>query len=242
MKFVVILMAVTVLFAVTVAFPLEDGDGQDREILGDRLLPPDYMFVDGYEDCLSSNKDGKQSSKCLPSSQPGSCSLVAWDKLNKLKDDGTLVLKECPQKNEGEETSCFVDGIAYNDGHIRGDPMEFLGIVATAKECQVKCQQNDECNFFTWRTNDYPRKPNSCWLKTAKGTEKINPGKVSGPKVCPSSTPAAEENAACPEENYACPAYVTFFGHGYHKGCEEGTTASIWLLGEYHCRKSCGLC
>ena len=55
--------------------------------------------------------------------------------------------------------------------------------VASAEDCQQKCQENPECMFFVWNSDN-----NNCVLKKEKGAVKKNcgpcAGKVSGPKNC----------------------------------------------------------
>jgi len=60
-------------------------------------------------------------------------------------------------------TDCFLTGVVdapYND--IANLP------IASASDCQIKCQANPRCNYFVYRANIQ-----HCWLKTAVGALKI---------------------------------------------------------------------
>ena len=94
---------------------------------------------------------------------------------------------------EGAVSSCFVDGKAYRGSPITGDSQNATFTnVNTPKECLRKCQKwpNDECKFFTWNSDSVSTNKNTCWLKSDKATEKNKTGKISGPKLCPLSTPS----------------------------------------------------
>ncbi len=49
----------------------------------------------------------------------------------------------------------------------------------SAHECQIECQKNPECMFFT-----YDLSSQNCWLKNAKINDYPNPVCISGPRKC----------------------------------------------------------
>ena len=49
--------------------------------------------------------------------------------------------------------------------------------------CQLECQQNEKCKFWTYDTTS--RGPGlNCWLKTNGDYKKQNTARISGPKYC----------------------------------------------------------
>jgi len=85
---------------------------------------------------------------------------------------------------------CLQENTMYK-GKALGGKIENIG---SAYECQRECQNNEECEFFTWNSGTGPGKwnkknANTCWLKKGLGTVKADcgkkcDGKVSGPKNC----------------------------------------------------------
>ena len=52
----------------------------------------------------------------------------------------------------------------------------------SAKDCQDKCRNEDECKAFT-----YFHENGHCWLKTSAENWRIHKGAISGPKSCQSA-------------------------------------------------------
>ena len=48
-----------------------------------------------------------------------------------------------------------------------------------ARECQLLCRGNTECNFFTWSSTN-----RRCYLKSKKSGVSYEAGATSGPKHC----------------------------------------------------------
>merc|ERR1719318_126998 len=73
----------------------------------------------------------------------------------------------------------------------------------TAEECQKACQQNKECQYWTWAKPEANYKL-ACYLKSEKGGikggEHKNKMRISGPKNCPE----------CPKK------FVNIAGRCYH--------------------------
>ena len=65
--------------------------------------------------------------------------------------------------------------------------------IDTVESCQHKCQENAECEYFTWIGHNAIKNKNSCHLKSAMGTvgtDNKQQGKLSGAKYCPDSNPS----------------------------------------------------
>jgi len=85
---------------------------------------------------------------------------------------------------------CLQENTVYK-GMSLGGKIENIG---SAYECQRECQNNEDCQFFTWNSGTGPgnwnkKNANTCWLKKGLGTVKVDcgkkcDGKVSGPKNC----------------------------------------------------------
>ena len=71
---------------------------------------------------------------------------------------------------------CFLRNIYYPGNSINSGHAD---IQDTAEECQLLCQQTNDCNVFTW---DSERK--WCWLKTGISSSIELEGALSGPKLC----------------------------------------------------------
>ena len=57
-----------------------------------------------------------------------------------------------------------------------------LGVnVATAKECQLICQEDPDCKYWSWNQNI---KKQHCIGKTSQGGIQISASFISGPKNC----------------------------------------------------------
>ena len=68
---------------------------------------------------------------------------------------------------------CFDNGKDYigNDIQMIQMPNE--------TRCQETCQENIECNFFTFKPSNQ-----NCWLKHAKSNPNTNNDRISGPVCC----------------------------------------------------------
>jgi len=84
----------------------------------------------------------------------------------------------------------FCDCFTHNASIMnkKGNGVGKVEDVATALDCQIQCQIDEECNAFIWNDAEH-KKPNVCWLK--KGfTEGFSFDKPrdqhrhSGPKFC----------------------------------------------------------
>ena len=56
----------------------------------------------------------------------------------------------------------------------------------SATDCQKKCQENKECNFWTWGMANHPQGEvqRICYLKKFKDIVMENKFTISGPKTC----------------------------------------------------------
>jgi hypothetical protein len=61
---------------------------------------------------------------------------------------------------------------------VWNDIVTYYG-VASLPECQLKCQANNLCNFFSYGLTTL-----ECWLKTGNTSWVLSAGAVSGPKIC----------------------------------------------------------
>ena len=60
------------------------------------------------------------------------------------------------------------------------DVTHFTHGVVGEKACQLKCQENDQCSFWTYDVNYQ-----NCWLKNGKSKLRVPPNPcISGPKFC----------------------------------------------------------
>ena len=54
--------------------------------------------------------------------------------------------------------------------------------IASAADCQKLCNNNVDCNYFTYGSTVHS---GNCWLKSEKATILSSyPGLISGPKIC----------------------------------------------------------
>ena len=78
-------------------------------------------------------------------------------------------------------SGCFNEGQSVI-GHNVDGKHNFKSI-HTPIECQIRCQNNDECAYFVvWLQGKWK----GCWLKTkkAKRSAKPDPNAIMGPKFC----------------------------------------------------------
>ena len=82
--------------------------------------------------------------------------------------------------------ACF----EFNTGYL-GSPRGSNGVgrvedIPTAYECQVACQNEPACEFWTWNSPDWRARQGICYFKSNKGGSvrgRRQAGRVSGPKV-----------------------------------------------------------
>ena len=82
--------------------------------------------------------------------------------------------------------ACF----EFNTGYL-GSPRGSNGVgrvedIPTAYECQVACQNEPACEFWTWNSPDWRARQGICYFKSNKGgtvSGRRQAGRVSGPKV-----------------------------------------------------------
>ena len=60
-----------------------------------KTLPPEYLNVPGWQDCLGSKQHSSHSAVCLPSEKPEKCLQSSWDKLSRIWD-----LTKCGDESE----------------------------------------------------------------------------------------------------------------------------------------------
>ena len=83
---------------------------------------------------------------------------------------------------------CFEEGVAYSGIDLNADPNDLYyakgrGTRISVKECQELCQQEPNCNFFTFKTSHSGAK-GVCELKGSKQVTNEKTGSISGPKTC----------------------------------------------------------
>ena len=79
---------------------------------------------------------------------------------------------------------CFQDGLAYRGDAVPGIPSNIPNVMS-AKDCQKECQNDNDCQFWTWNSPNVPKNKNTCWLKAGKVQLRAKSGKISGPRTCP---------------------------------------------------------
>ena len=99
------------------------------------------------------------------------------EKSNKTENSttGNMGINENKQLTFVE--SCFDNDIDYSGYDINKD---YLIPTTSANQCQEKCQERSDCNFWTWD----PTWNNACWMKVSKGPIKRKQYLVSGTKHC----------------------------------------------------------
>ena len=94
-----------------------------------------------------------------------------------------------------QSQDCLEENTHYKGGAIKRPGKKYLlKNIESAEACQLECQANAECLFFTWNSGTGPgrwnkRMKNTCWLKkekknVLKDCGKRCTGRVSGPKFC----------------------------------------------------------
>jgi hypothetical protein len=62
---------------------------------------------------------------------------------------------------------------------LYGNDIASIGNIKSAVQCQQKCVENAQCNYF-----NYNSAARTCWLKTAGSVASDCPSCTSGPKYC----------------------------------------------------------
>jgi len=94
-----------------------------------------------------------------------------------------------------ESPDCLQENTNYKGEAVKKPGKKYrLRNILSAEECQQKCQENEDCEAFTWNSGTGPGRWNknmkhTCWLK--KNTGKVMTdcgrkctGRISGPKFC----------------------------------------------------------
>ena len=89
--------------------------------------------------------------------------------------------------NVKDPTSCFEKETKYPGALANGGKP--IKDIFTAKECQQRCQSNNQCYYFTWSSATSTKNPNTCWLKKSIKESQSAEDKISGPKYCSGNDP-----------------------------------------------------
>lgn len=60
-------------------------ESSSQKSTNNQMLPPKYLSIEGFKDCLSTQTEGSAQYYCMPSEKPANCSTKAWEELNKLE-------------------------------------------------------------------------------------------------------------------------------------------------------------
>ncbi|KAJ1607293.1 signal peptide-containing protein [Cryptosporidium canis] len=93
-----------------------------------------------------------------------------WNELNRESSGNTNFFSINDKYNSG----CYDSDIEYP-----GYTIQVLHSLTTAFDCQLQCQVDLGCDFFT-----YDMLNRACLFKAAKSQPKESPGMISGPKYC----------------------------------------------------------
>ena len=90
---------------------------------------------------------------------------------------------------------CFEEYIDY-----KGNDIAKYTSVATPEDCQVKCQHNDKCKYWTYGhiTENQYWYAGHCFLKNAKSNLGPKAALTSGPRNCPSKYQFLEKLSSIP--------------------------------------------
>ena len=55
-----------------------------------QVLPPKYLSIDGFKNCLNTQTKGTASFYCMPENKPEQCSDKAWDELSALEESDKI--------------------------------------------------------------------------------------------------------------------------------------------------------
>lgn len=64
--------------------------------------------------------------------------------------------------------------------YYNGTDIQTLNDTETPENCQMSCQDNDDCKFWSWENTKI------CYLKEEQGVLETDQSFISGPKNCPS--------------------------------------------------------
>ncbi|MFZ9035048.1 MAG: hypothetical protein ACO2ZM_02875 [Francisellaceae bacterium] len=70
----------------SIPLTVKSGKANDKPITATKALPPAYLGIKGFEQCLSKQNNGSWSSWCMPDKKPQDCADDAWQALLKLDD------------------------------------------------------------------------------------------------------------------------------------------------------------
>jgi len=103
---------------------------------------------------------------------------------NEVYDSFTLH-RDCV---DSPEAPCLLENIDYY-GNDLADKM--VPGVSTGEACQVICQEEPKCEFFSWvsRSHTWIAGRGNCYLKSSNTGMQVNKGTFSGPKVCSTLAP-----------------------------------------------------
>ena len=54
--------------------------------------------------------------------------------------------------------------------------------VTSPEACQIECQNNKKCTYWTYCTRDHQKSPETCFLKTSNKPKGFAKNTISGPK------------------------------------------------------------
>lgn len=79
--------------------------------------------------------------------------------------------------------ACYLYNVDYQGTNLNGEHQIRTTSAAT---CQKMCQQNQNCMYFTWLSNDYadPAYRQDCYLKAPGALIANKQGAISGPRDC----------------------------------------------------------
>ena len=110
-------------------------------------------------------------------------------------------------------SGCFEKGVDYHGPAPPG--VDSYVSTGSAEQCQERCQQTDECNYFTWD----PNWNTACWMKKSQGTlNRDKPHLVSGPRECPAATTTTTRRPG--EKSSKKGLSVALYPEGYFR-CED---------------------
>ena len=99
----------------------------------------------------------------------------------------------------------------FADLSLPGKP--FSKNISSASECQLSCQQENNCNYFV-----HDGKKDWCWLKTNANNQKANKDHTLGPKYCNQNIQPAKiemiKRMKSPNENSKRTGRVNFSNSG----------------------------
>ena len=108
---------------------------------------------------------------------------------NRRACDLGLDENDCPLGVYCGDMTCggkFTRGCYFEDATHEGELVDRLKNIASAYECQIKCQEHEDCQWFVWKEKNKRcslKKGDVAILISAWCGEKCK-GKVAGPKTC----------------------------------------------------------